>query len=143
MNVLSCIVLATALLSTVVGCRKVELPDFVTADEKYVMQTNPCIPRLGKGGIGMTNDIYLCVGTKCKRNEIISGLGENEKRWLGRKASKREVVVFFEGKVWPSRSLPHDFDKNKSVVFSFEETNISFYDYVHKEGCNYLRDPEN
>ena len=143
MRILSCIVLATVLSSTFVGCRKAELPDFVTADEKNVMETNQCFPRYGKGGIGMTHDIYLCVGTKSKMNEIIWGLGENTKRWEGRKASKREVVVFFDGKVWPAQALPHDFDKNQSVVFSFEKKNIRFYDYVHKEGCNYERDPEN
>ncbi|MGA9672729.1 MAG: hypothetical protein WBQ94_26165 [Terracidiphilus sp.] len=143
MKVLSCFALAASLLSIVSGCRKAELPDFVTAEEKNVMETNPCFPRFGKGGIGMTHDIYLCVGTKSKMNEIIWGLGENTKRWEGRKASKREVVVFFDGKVWPAQALPHDFDKSKSVVFSFEEKNIRFYDYVHKEGCYYERDPEN
>ena len=91
----------------------------------------------------MTHDIYLCVGTKSKMNEILWGLGENSKRWEGRKASKRETVVFFDGKVWSAQALPHDFDKHKSVVFFFEEENIRFYDYVHKEGCYYERDPEN
>jgi hypothetical protein len=140
MKVLSCIVLATALLSTVAGCRKAKLPDFVTADEKNVMETNPCFPRYGKGGIGQIyNNLY--VATKSKRNEIGWGEGENSKKWIGRKASKPEVVVFFDDNVWSPQSLPHGFDKSKSVVVSFEEKYIRFYDYVHTEGCNYERDP--
>lgn len=142
MKVLSCIVLAAALLSTIAGCRKAELPDFVTADEKNIMETNPCFPRFGKGGIGMTYDANPFVGTKSKMNEIGWGSGENSKTWLGRKASKPEVVVFFDDKVWPPQSLPHEFDKSKSVVVSFEEKYIRFYDYVHKVGCYYERDPE-
>jgi hypothetical protein len=140
MKVLSCILLGAALLGTVVGCRKAELPDFVTAEERNVMQTNPCFPTEGKGGIGV---IYapLFITTSTKRNEIQWGSGENSKKWIGRKASKPEVVVFFDDKVWPPQSLPHGFDKSKSVVFSFEEKKICFYDYVHHQGGYYERHP--
>lgn len=141
MKTLSCIVLVTALLSTFVGCRKAVLPDFVNQDEKSVMENNPCFPRYGKGGIGQIYDNDY-VATKSKRNEIGWGEGENSKEWVGKKASKPEVAVFFGDKVWLPQSLPHDFDKNKSVVVSFEEKYIRFYDYVHREGCNYERDPE-
>ncbi len=141
MRVLNCIVLATALLNSVAGCQKAELPDFVTADEKNVMETNPCFPRYGKGGIGLIYDSQY-VATKSKRNEIGWGEGENSKEWIGQSSSTLEVVVFYDGKVWPPQSLPPGFDKSKSVVVSFEEKHIRFYDYVHKEGCNYERDPE-
>jgi hypothetical protein len=140
MRVLSCIVLATSLLSAVVGCRKAELPDFVTADEKNAMETNLCLFPHGKGGIGIISE-NLFVTTGTKRNEIEWGYGENSKKWIGRKASKPEVVVFFEGKVWPPQSLPHGFDKSKSVVVSFEENNIRFYDYAHHQGGYYERQP--
>ncbi|MGP8173972.1 MAG: hypothetical protein ACLP7O_05430 [Terracidiphilus sp.] len=140
MRVLSCIVLATALLTTLTGCRKAELPDFVTAEEKNIMETNLGFPTEGKGGIGVIYD-PLYVTTSTKRNEIQWGSGENSKKWIGRKASKPEVVVFFEGKVWPPQSLPHGFDKSKSVVFSFEEKKICFYDYVHRQGGYYERHP--
>jgi hypothetical protein len=141
MRFLSCVVLTTALLSTFMGCRKAELPGFVTADERSVMETEPCFPRYGKGGVGLIYD-GLYVVTKSKRNEMGWGEGENSKKWIGRKASEPEVVVFFDEKVWPPQSLPHDFDKTKSVVVSFGEKYIRFYDYAHKEGCNYERDPE-
>jgi hypothetical protein len=137
MRILSCVILATTLLSTVGGCRKAEFPDFVTTEEKNAMETNPCFPTEGKGGIGV---IYapLFVITSSKRNELLFGPGE---KWIGRKASNSEVIVFFDGKVWPPQTLPHDFDKRKSVVVSFEENNIRFYDYIHHQGGFYERHP--
>ncbi|MGA3010785.1 MAG: hypothetical protein ABSD72_11055 [Terracidiphilus sp.] len=133
-------VLGPVLLGSAVACRKAELPDFVTADEKNAMETNPCWPSEGKGRIGV---IYapLYVTTSTKRNEIEWGSGENSKEWIGRRASTSEVVVFYDGRVWSPRSLPHDFDKSMSVVFSFDEKNIRFYDYVHQEGGYYERHP--
>src|ERR1039458_1646018 len=140
MRVLSCIVLATALLTTLSSCRKGGLPDFVTADEKNVMETNQGLPAYGKGGVGIISaDLY--VNTKSVKNEIMWGYGENSKEWVGRNASKPEVVVFFDGKAWPPQDLPHDFDKSKSVVVSFEEKEICFYDYVHRQGGYYERWP--
>ncbi|MFY9853980.1 MAG: hypothetical protein WAK26_08905 [Terracidiphilus sp.] len=137
MKVLYCFALVTVLLGSVVACRRAELPDFVTADEKKDMETNPCFPTEGKGGIGV---IYapLYVTTSTKRNELRFGSGE---KWIGRRASTPEVVVFFDGQVWPPQSLPHGFDKSKSVVFFFEDNNIRFYDYVHHQGGYYERHP--
>jgi hypothetical protein len=141
MRVLSCIVLATSLLSTVVGCRKAELPDFVTAKEKIVMETDE---NWSKGGVGLVlgpSDGNLFVVTKSSRNEMMWGYEEKSKNWIGRSSSTPEVVVFYDGKVWPPQSLPHGFDKSKSVVVSFEENNIRFYDYVHNQGGYYERHP--
>ena len=141
MKVLNCVVLISALLCPLIGCRKAALPDFVTSDDKNAMETNSCFPRYGKGGVGIVStDLY--VFTKSKWNEIDWGEGENAKKWTGRSASQAEVVVFFDDKIWPLQSLPHAFDKSKSVVISFEKEHIRFYDYVHKGRCNYERDPE-
>jgi hypothetical protein len=140
MRVLSSIVLATALLCTVVGCRKAELPDFVTANEKTAMETNPCWPLEGKGGVGVIYD-PLYVYTSTKRNGLTWDSGKNAKVCMGRNARKSEVVVFYDDKIWPPQSLPHGFDKSKSVVVSFEEKKICFYDYVHREGGYYDRHP--
>lgn len=140
MKVLSCIVLATGLLSTAVGCRKAELPDYVTTEEKNVMETNTCFPVMGKGGVGIIGT-DLFVTTSTKRNEIQWGFGENSKKWIGRRASKPEVVVFFDGKVWPPQSLPPGFNKSNSVVVSFDKKKICFYDYVHHQGGYYERHP--
>jgi hypothetical protein len=147
MRVLSCIVLATSLLSTVVGCRKAELPDFVTANEKNVMQTQWLWSKGGMGIIASPNDAdrdaAIYVATRSTKNEIEWGYGENSKKWIGRKASKPEIVVFFDDKVWPSQSLPHNFDKNKSVVISFEEKYIRVYDFIHMEGGYFERHDPN
>ena len=143
MKVLSSIVLATALLSTVGGCRKAELPDFVTAEEKNEMQTKW---EWSKGRVGMImspNDAHIYVATESTRNEIMWGYGDSSKNWIGRKASTPEVVIFFEGKIWQPQSLPYNFDKSKSVVVSFEEKNIRFFDFVHMSGGYYERHPWN
>ena len=136
MKVLSCIVLAAALLTTLISCRKAELPDFVTPKEKLVMATNRCIP---KGGIGIINtDLYVV--TKSGKNELQFGFREN---WIGGSASTPEMVIVFDGKVWTPQSLPHGFDKSKSVVVFFEEKKISFYDYIRESGGYYERHYEN
>jgi len=140
MKVLSWIVLAIVLVCTVVGCRKAELPNFVTAEEKNTMETFQLLPRYGKGGVGVIYD-PLYVFTRTKRNEIVWRSGDDPREWIGQKASKPEVVVFFDDKVWSPQSLPNDFDKSKSVVFFFEEKKICIYDYVHREGGYYERYP--
>jgi len=89
----------------------------------------------------MIGDSNLYVTTGTKRNEIDWRYGENWGKWIGQRASKPEIVVFYDGKVWPPQSLPHGFDKSKSVVVSFEENNIRFYDYAHRHGGYYERHP--
>jgi hypothetical protein len=82
MRVLSCLVLAAALLSTVEGCRKAELPSFVNAKEKNIMETNW---EWSKGGVGMImspNDANIYVATKSTRNNDVGFRGKLEK--LGR-----------------------------------------------------------
>jgi hypothetical protein len=135
MKVLNCVVLATTLFCTVAGCRKAELPDFVTADEKNAMETNQGIPRRGKAGIGIINtDSYVV--TSSTKNELIF---DSRKNWKGHSASTPEVVVIFDGKVWAPHSLPHEFNKSKSLVISFEERKICFYDFAQNAGGYYER----
>jgi hypothetical protein len=66
-----------------------------------------------------------------------------QKKWSGQSSSTPEIVVFYDGKVWPPQSLPQGFDKSKSVVVSFEEKNIRFYDFFHNSGGYYERRTEN
>jgi len=97
-----------------------------------------------KGGIGIVSSApHVYVVTKSNRNEIDWGEDGSAKEWIGRRASKPEIVVFFDGKVWSSRALPHDFDKNKCVVVSFDEKYIRFYDYASRTGGFYERHEEN
>jgi hypothetical protein len=131
--------MATVVLSTSVGCRRAEFPDFVTAKQKIEMETNPCFPRFGKGGVGIIHT-GLYVATKSAKNEL---LFDSKEDWIGQSASTPEVVVVLDGKVWTPQSLPPGFDKSKSVVVSFEKKKICFYDYVQMNGGYYERDYEN
>jgi len=139
MKFLFCLVLAVTLLNSQTGCKKSLFPGFMTADEKEFMKAVPCFPEHGKGGIGIINT-ELSVVTKPAKNELLL---DSKEKWTGHSASTPEVVIVFDGKVWTSESLPHGFDKSKSVVVSFEEYKISFYDYIHKSGGYYGRANEN
>lgn len=138
MRVMSCIVLAASLLTSQTGCKKVVFPDFMTTDEKKFIEAVPCFPEHGKGGIGIINT-DLSVATKSTKNELLFNSGVD---WIGHNASTPEVVVVFDNKVWTPQSLPHGFDKSKSVVVSFEEYKISYYDYIRKSGGHYGRGSE-
>jgi hypothetical protein len=139
MKFLGCLVLAVTLLNSQTGCKKTLFPDFMTADEKKFMEAVPCFPEHPKGGIGIINT-ELSVVTKSTRNELLFDSREN---WIGHSASTPEVVIVFDGKVWTSESLPHGFDKSKSVVVSFDENKISFYNYIRESGGYYGRGNEN
>jgi hypothetical protein len=121
------------------SCQGAYLPNYVTLKEKWIMKTHSCFPFAhGKGGVGGIGD-HLAVVTTSAKNEIWLGDGEYSKKWIGRGWSIPEVVVLFDGKVWSLQSLPVGFDKSKSVVVSFEKKHIRFYDFVHMQGCYYVR----
>jgi hypothetical protein len=136
MKLVGRIILATALLSTIMGCRKTELPDFVTARQKIVMEASP---KWSKGGVGMIHDLNLFVHVHSSRNEITWNWDRSPKNWIGQSSLTPEVVVFCDGNVWPAQSLPHGFNKGNSVVISFEKKSIRFYDYIHQSGGYYER----
>jgi hypothetical protein len=88
-----------------------------------------------KGGLGIINtSLYIAV--KTTKNELLYGEKET---WTGLDASKPEVVIFFDGKVWEPRSVPKGFDLSKSVVISFEGDKIRFFDFQEMSGGYYER----
>ena len=94
--------------------------------------TNRC---LSKGGLGIVNtSLYIAV--KSAKNELLFG---EKDTWSGLDASKPEVAVFFENKVWAPASLPKGFDLSKSVVVSFEGDKIRFFDFQTMSGGYYER----
>ena len=107
------------------------------------MQTNEYPSKGGLGILMSPNDANLFAVTKSSTNEIEWGSGESSRSWIGQDSSIPEVAVFYEGKVWPLQFLPHDFNKNKSVIVSFEKKRISFYDFVHSSGGYYERHDSN
>jgi len=99
---------------------------------KIMFATNRCF---SKGGFGIVNtSLYIVV--KSTKNELRFGGKEG---WSGLDASKPEVVVFFDGKVWESRNLPKGFDLSKSAVVSFEGDKIRFFDFHSMSGGYYER----
>ena len=142
MRIVRGLVLAATLFSAQMSCQRADLPNYVTLKAKWIMKTHPCLFALGKGGVGgIGTDVY--VGTKSTRNKIMWRYEGSSKKWIGQESSKPEVVVFYDGNVWSAESLPIRFDKNKSVVVSFEKKHIRFYDFVQNTGCYYKRDAEN
>jgi hypothetical protein len=88
-----------------------------------------------KGGLGIVNtSLYIVV--KSAKNELLFGEKES---WSGQDASKVEIVVFFENKVWVPQSLPRGFDLSKAVVVSFEGKKIRFFDFQAMSGGYYER----
>ena len=97
---------------------------------------------LSKGGIGMVNkNLYIVVkSAKNDRNElIVKPTEETEQRWKGQSATKTEVAIVYEGKVWSSEAIPDGFDLSKAVVVSFEGNKIRFFDFQMMAGGYYNR----
>jgi hypothetical protein len=87
---------------------------------------------LSKGGIGMVNkNLYIVVkSAKNNRNElVVKPTEETEERWKGKSATKSEVAISYEGKVWSPEALPKRFDLSKAAIVSFEENKIRFFDF--------------
>jgi len=92
-----------------------------------------------KGGIGLINE-HLYIDLKSPTNSlIVKPTPEKEDRWKGRSASKREVVIFYDGKVWLPQDLPDHFDLSNAVVVSFEGSKVRFFDFHAMSGGYYRR----
>ena len=93
----------------------------------------------GKGRIGTIND-HLYVIVESDSNELImQPAWGGEVRWKGRNATTEEVVICYEGKVWPSLVLPNGFDLSKAVVVSFEGKKVRFFDFDSSLGGYFER----
>jgi len=94
--------------------------------------TNRCLP---KGGFGIVNaSLYIVV--RSAKNELLFG---EQGTWSGQDASKPEVVIFFDGRVWTLPRLPKAFDLSKAVVLSFEADKVRFFDFQVMTGGYYER----
>ncbi|HEY1253236.1 MAG TPA: hypothetical protein VGF01_00495 [Terracidiphilus sp.] len=133
MRVLSSLVLAIMLLSTVIGCRR-SIPDFVTAAEKNAMQSNKYLSQQGIGLVRHSNDGNLYVSTVSRWNELTWEIDNKSHNWKGLRSTSQQIVVFWNGKIWYPWTLPREFDRNNSVVISFERNHVRFYDFAHNSG---------
>lgn len=102
-----------------------------STEKKSMFAADRC---LAKGGLGIINpSLYIIV--KSDRNQLLNA-GET---WTGRDASSREVVMYFDQRVFSPQSLPKDFDLSKAIVISFEGSKIRFFDLGEMSGCYYSR----
>jgi hypothetical protein len=125
-------VVAATLLS-VQGCGQVPDSDH-SRKEKDVLRWDQC---LSKGGFGVIREgLYIDVDSA--KNELRLN-GRNT--WTGKDAGTKEVVFFFEDRIWSPQSLPNRFDLSKSVVISFEGKLIRFFEFDKLSGGYYKRRP--
>jgi len=104
----------------------------VSAIDHLPFQKNQC---LSKGGMGIVAKRFFVV-LRSDRNELILPDG---KSWTGRAASERECVFVLRGKVFPAGQLPKDFRLEKSVVISFEDEKVTFFECNSLSGGFYKR----
>jgi hypothetical protein len=91
-----------------------------------------------KGGIGIIRE-NLYIALNSPKNELVLNAGN---RWVGMDASKAEVVIFFDSRIWSPQSLPDRFDLSDAVVVSFESSKVRFFDFRSMSGGYYKRPRE-
>lgn len=131
MRAMSWIVLALSLYSAQGNGLITDKPD--GAQDATTFATNRC---LAKGGLGIINpDLYIVLDSP--KNALLVGRGG---RWTGQNASRSQVVVFSQKKVWSAHALPDGFDLSQAIVVSFERDKIRFFDFDEMSGGYYERE---
>jgi hypothetical protein len=97
---------------------------------------NECI---SKGGIGIINTT-LYVDLKSGSNELILNEG---RRWIGLPTQETQIVFVSGQKVISGMSISSGFKLEDSVVISFENGRVSFFDFKKGTGGFYVRKIEN
>lgn len=92
-----------------------------------------------KGGLGIVNT-NLYIDLKSDKNELQLSAGN---KWIGQSTPTREVVIFFENKIFSPQALPDGFDLSESVVISFEGDKVRFFDFGKMSGGYYKRPRQN
>jgi hypothetical protein len=102
------------------------------ATENIPFARNRC---LSKGGVGIiATDLYIAV--KSVKNVLLFG---KDQTWTGLDASRPEIAIFFDSKIWSPQGLPKHFDLSKAVVVSFEKDRVRFLDFRKMSGGYYER----
>lgn len=121
------------------------------AASQSTKRLDPANEFFAKGGIGMiSEELYVVVkSAKNDRNELIvkppGHLGRDqsapvpETRWKGKSTNEAEVVIYFESRVWSQQQLPDGFDLSRSVVVSFENDKVRYFDFRKMAGGYYRR----
>ena len=93
---------------------------------------------VAKGGIGVITSEHLYLDLKSAKNELRLMDGRS---WTGKVAGTREVVMFFEDRIWSPPDLPSGFDLSKAGVISFEGDIVRFFEFASLSGGYYNRIP--
>ncbi len=94
--------------------------------------SNKC---MSKGGIGIVHlDLYIDLGSKA--NELILANGN---RWKGANSGEAQVLFVLDGEVIAEPTAKKDFKLERSVVVSFEQDKVSFFDFGAGTGGYYER----
>lgn len=106
------------------------------SNDTTMFATNRCS---SKGGLGIVNTNLYIVANSAANELIVRPTEKTERHWRGQSAVKAEILVFYEGQVWPQENLPDRFDLSKSIVISFESDKVRFFDFHEMSGGYYER----
>ena len=132
MKVKTCIVLAVAASALCILATGQSAGKRDAAGDARMFATNRCY---GKAGLGIIDE-RLYIRLWSAKNELRYGVKET---WHGLDASKPEIAIAFDGKIWSPQTLPDGFDLSKAVVISFEGSRARFFDFRRMSGGYYER----
>jgi hypothetical protein len=96
------------------------------------LSTRAYIPK-GKVGV-VADEVYVALNSE--RNTLLIG---NNREWTGRPSHEKQVVMAFEGAIVDPSALPSEFALEKSVVVSFENEKVYFWNASEKRLGFYRR----
>jgi|SRR5215831_16897684 len=128
MKLIGVVALSIASLAVAVGQETARKPGTQTGSGS--VSTNESF---SKGGLGIVT-AHLYIDVISAKNELVLDDGV---RWVGQDSHASQVVFFFENKVWTS--VPPGFDLGKSVLVSFENDVVRFFDFAQMSGGYYRK----
>lgn len=105
----------------------------VAAAMAEAFKSSQCVPKAGTALV--SGDVYIALN----REMNTLWLGEHHLEWVGAEKKTKQAVLVFHEKVMDQNNLPKDFELSGSILISFEENKVSFFDFSSFQGGYYLR----